>query len=61
MKLWGADGAEHNVIKYRDYRSSFDTQLIPGTNRLALDCDDLDQRANMDVTVYYTPLYLEVE
>lgn len=61
MKLWGADGAEQNVIKYRDYRSSFDTQLIPGTNRLALDCDDLDQRANMDVTVYYTPLYLEVE
>lgn len=61
MTLWGADGAEQNVIKYRDYRSTFDTQLIPGPNRLALDCDDLDQRANMDVTIYYTPLYLEVE
>lgn len=61
MKLWGADGAEENVIKYRDFRSSFGTQLIPGSNRLALDCDDLDQRGNMDVTIYYTPLYLEVE
>jgi len=60
MKLWGEDGQEQNLIKYRDYQTSW-IQLQPGANLLALDCDDLDQRANMDVTVYFTPLYLEVE
>ena len=28
---------------------------------MAVECDDLNQRGNMDVTIYYTPLYLEVE
>ncbi len=61
MTLWSEDGQKVNLIKYRDVQMSFDTKLQPGENHLALDCADLDQRANMDVTVYYTPLYLEVE
>lgn len=61
MTLWSADGQKVNLIKYRDVQSSFDTRLQPGDNNMALDCADLDQRANMEVTLYYTPLYLEVE
>lgn len=60
MTLYKANGEAENLIKYRDYRTNW-IQLVPGTNLLALDCDDLDQRANMDVTIYFTPLYLEVE
>lgn len=60
MTLYTAGGGQENVIKYRDYRGNW-IQLVPGANLLALDCDDLDQRPNMDVTVYFTPLYLEVE
>ena len=56
--LWDENGAKTDLIKYRDYRSSFDTQLQPGANLIAIDCADLDQRASMDVTLYYTPLYL---
>ena len=61
MTLWSEDGQKVNLIKYRDVRTSFDTHLQPGDNHIALDCADLDQRASMDVTLYYTPLYLEVE
>lgn len=61
MTLWTEDGEKTDLIKFRDYRSSFNTQLQPGENLLAVDCADLDQRASMDVTLYYTPLYLEVE
>lgn len=61
MTLWTADGEKVDLIKYRDYRSTFDTQLQPGANLIAIECEDLDQRASMDVTLYYTPLYLEVE
>lgn len=61
ITLWDESGAKTDLIKYRDYRSSFDTQLQPGANLIAIDCADLDQRASMDVTLYYTPLYLEVE
>lgn len=61
ITLWGTDGTKTNLIKYRDYQSSFSAQLQPGDNLIAVECADLDQRANMDVTLYYTPLYLEVE
>lgn len=61
ITLWDTNGAKVDLIKSRDYKSSFDTQLQPGTNLMAVDCKILDQRANMDVTLYYTPLYLEVE
>lgn len=61
ITLWGADGTKTDLIKYRDYQSSFDTQLQPGPNLIAVDCTDLDQRASMEVTLYYAPLYLEVE
>ncbi len=61
MTLWPSDGQQIDLIRYRDVQTSFDTQLRPGDNHIALDCADLDQRANMDVTLYYTPLYLEVE
>lgn len=60
MTLWTAGGEKTDLIKYRDYQTSW-IQLQPGANLIAVDCADLDQRANMDVTLYYTPLYLEVE
>jgi len=60
MKLWRDDGTVENVIKYRDFQTAW-FQLIPGTNRLAIECDDLNQRGNMDVNIYYTPLYMEVQ
>lgn len=61
ITLWDTNGSKVDLIKSRDYKSSFDTQLQPGANLMAVDCKILDQRANMDVTLYYTPLYLEVE
>lgn len=61
ITLWAENGQKTNLIKYRDVETSFDTQLQPGDNLMAVDCADLDQRASMDVTLYYTPLYLEVE
>lgn len=60
ITLRTAEGTEENLIKYRDFRTSW-IQLEPGGNLLALDCDDLDQRNNMDVVVQFTPLFLEVE
>lgn len=60
ITLKTADGATENLIKYRDYQTTW-IQLEPGGNLLALDCDDLDQRNNMDVIVQFTPLFLEVE
>ena len=61
ITLWTESGEKVDLIKNRDYRSSFETQLQPGANLIAVDCDDLDQRNNMEITLYYTPLYLEVE
>ena len=61
MTLRDEFGKAVDLIKYRDYRSSFDTQLQPGANLIAIDCEDPDQRNSMDVTLYYTPLHLEVE
>lgn len=60
MVLRRADGTEKDLIKLRDLGTDW-FRLLPGRNRIALDCDDLDQRANMDVSLYFTPLYLEVE
>lgn len=60
MTLHTTGGAAQNLIKHRDYRTSW-IQLAPGENLLALDCDELEQRANMAATVYFTPLFLEVE
>lgn len=60
MTLWTANGEKVDLIKDRDYRTSW-IQLQPGANLIAVDCADLDQRVSMDVTLYYTPLYLEVE
>lgn len=61
ITLWDADGQRSDIIKDRDYKTSFSTQLLPGENLIAIDCADLTQRASMDVTLYYTTLYLEVE
>ena len=60
MKLWNVNGTSENIIKNRNVQTSW-IQLVPGTNIMAVECDDLNQRGNMDVTIYYTPLYLEVE
>lgn len=58
--LWTIDGEKEDIIKDRDFRTAWPL-LQPGDNRIAIDCDDLDQRQNMEVTLYYTSLYLEVE
>jgi len=60
MTLWTESGEKLDLIKNRNYQTSW-IQLQPGANTIAVDCADLDQRASMDVTLYYTPLYLEVE
>jgi hypothetical protein len=60
MTLMTADSKQENLIKFRDYKTAW-IQLVPGKNVLALDCDDLGQRNNMDVVVRFSPLYLEVE
>ena len=60
ITLYTADGKTENIIKNRDYRTTW-IQLEPGGNILAIDCDDLDQRGNMEITVSFTPLYLEVQ
>ena len=60
MTVRHSDETTENYIKYR----SIDTvwlQLAPGTNVWALECSDLDERANMSVQILFTPLYLEVE
>lgn len=62
LTLFTPEGDRQNLMKYRDFRTSWNLMMImPGRNILALDCEDLDQRGSMTVTVYYTPLYLEVE
>lgn len=53
-------GETVNILKYRDFRTSWLT-LEPGINNISLDCDDLEQRGNMTAEINYTPLYLEVE
>lgn len=60
MILWTEAGESVDLIKYRNYQTSW-VQLQPGENTISVDCDDLNQRNSMDVTLYYTPLYLEVE
>lgn len=61
ITLWEESGDKTDLIKYRDYQMSFETQLQPGDNLIAVDCDDLEQRNSMDVNLYYTAQYLEVE
>ena len=62
MILTAADGKQQNMMRYRDINTTWTKMLLaPGRNLLALDCDDLDQRDAMSVTVFYTPLYLEVQ
>lgn len=61
MTVWAEDGTKTDVIKNRNYLSSFGTQILPGENVITVDCAGEEQRANMEVTIYYTPLYLEVE
>lgn len=60
MYMWTPELEKIDLIKYRDYRTTW-IQLQPGENMIAVDCDDLDERTNMEVTLYYTSLYLEVE
>lgn len=60
ITLWNEDGTRENMMKCRDFQTTW-IQVHPGTNVIAVDCADLDQRPNMEISVYYTPLYLEVE
>jgi len=62
MTLIAADGKRQNMMRYRDIGTTWTKMLLaPGRNLLAVDCDDLDQRDAMTVSVFYTPLYLEVQ
>lgn len=61
ITMWAENGTKTDIIKNRNYLSSFGTQLQPGENIIATECANEEQRANMEVTIYYTPLYLEVE
>lgn len=60
MTVRYANQTTENVIKYRDVQTSW-LQLAPGGNIWGIECSELTQRANMDVQVMFTPLYLEVE
>lgn len=60
MRLTTPEGGSENILKNWDFNTDW-LQLAPGRNMLALGCKDLEQRANMSVTVYFTPLYLEVQ
>lgn len=60
MTLYPAQGEPENLIRYRDFGGEW-IQLLPGRNLLALECANPDQRLSMAVTLFYTPLYLEVE
>ena len=60
MRLTTAEGHVENILKNWDFRTDW-VHLAPGRNMLALGCKDLEQRANMSVTVFFTPVYLEVE
>lgn len=61
ITLYTADREKQDAMKYRDYRSSLDMLLQPGKNVLAVSCEDMNQIAAMKPTIYFTPLYLEVE
>lgn len=60
MTMTDVNGAVSNIIQYRDYEMSW-IQLEPGENIIVLSCDDESQIAYMTATVYFTPLYMEVE
>ena len=55
ITLWTEDGESADLIKCRDYQTSW-IQLQPGENLIAVDCADLDQRSSMEVTLYYMRL-----
>lgn len=61
LTMWAESGEKIDVMKDRNYMSSFGMQLQPGENMIAVECEDESQRNNMDVTLYFTPLYLEIE
>ncbi len=60
ITLYNSDGTTENLIKYRDYETSW-FLLQPGNNDISYECENEDERDNMEVTLFYTPLYLEVE
>ena len=60
MVLRNSAGKVTNVIRHRNVKTTW-LQLQPGSNVWSIDCDDLTQREAMEVTVSFTPLYLEVE
>lgn len=60
MTMTDTDGVTSNAMKYRDYEMSW-VQLQPGPNLITLACDEDYQIPYMNATLYFTPLYLEVE
>lgn len=60
MKLIDFSGAETNLLKKRTYGTTW-IQLQPGSNIIALDCDNADELAEMSLEIQFTPLFMEVE
>ena len=60
ITLYNEENEEIDLIKERDFQSSFNTQLQPGKNIISVECENQLELSNMDLTLYYSPLYLEV-
>lgn len=60
MTVKHTDESTENLIRYRNIQTSW-LQLAAGANIWAIECSDLEERANMQVEVWFQPLYLEVE
>lgn len=60
MTVKHQDDSVENLIKYRNVQTSW-LQLAPGNNTWALECSNLEERANMQVHVLFHPVHLEVE
>lgn len=59
ITLTNTDG-DTNLMKYRNVGMSW-WLLDPGENELTMTCDDVSELGGMTVSVYFTPLYQEVE
>lgn len=58
--LYTPQGQRVNILKNWDLSTDW-IQLKPGRNRLAVGCKDPAQRAAMTVTIFFTPLYMEIQ
>lgn len=60
MRVTDSNGATVSVMRYRHVNNSW-WKLQPGENAVSVTCDDVTEIGGMSVTLFYTPLYMEVE